>query len=389
MPGMPKQPTYIDFNTGGVAGRRRVVEEGEEGWVPTFNEIPVISCANIHGTAAERAALAQEIGAACRDVGFFYVRDAQLPPHLVRDTFKTMERFFAQPDGVKLDAHWHRSPACRGYEPFVESAKGTEAKSGNLRESFAIGDDFLDEEQAYSGPVPPGTKPQNLWPSQFPDLRKDLYAYYHHVHAFARALLGIFAIALDLPEEVFQKQYAADAITGMRALHYPPQEPDEASPGLGAHTDFSSFTLVCQEPDSKPGLEVLNLNGHWISAPPLPGCDFVVNVGDFLSQTTNGLWKSTVHRVYNRTGERRYSLPFFFSPSPDVVIEPLKQFVGGKEGSRYEPMHVGTHYVRRVLNSRHQHPSSRAVKQAGIPMSEWRYEMMQGLGVPELREEEA
>ncbi|GAA6018310.1 hypothetical protein JCM10207_000799 [Rhodosporidiobolus poonsookiae] len=386
MPGLVKEPQYITFNSGGVEGRRRIVDEGEEGWVPTFESIPTISFRNINGTEEERAALAKAVGQACSDVGFFYVMDSPLPPNIVKDTFAMMERFFAQPEDVKLDAHWHKSPACRGYEPFFETKMGTDAK-GNLRESFSMGDDFLDAEQAYPGEIAPGTKPQNRWPERFPELREGLYEYYHHVHAFARDLLKIFALALDLPEEALQSQYGPDAITGMRALHYPPQEPDESTPGLGAHSDFSSFTLVCQEPDSKPGLEVLNLNGKWVSAPPLPGCDFVVNTGDFLEQTTGGVFKSTIHRVYNRTGSRRYSLPFFFSPSPSATIQPLPKFASNAKATTSDNMHVGTHYVRRVLNSRKFHPSAVKLREKRVPMEEWRYEMMMGVGIPEDEEE--
>ncbi|GAA5839274.1 hypothetical protein JCM9279_002649 [Rhodotorula babjevae] len=394
MPALVRDSTFIAYNSGGVQGRRRVVAEDDPDWVPSFEAIPTISFKDIHGSPEQKRALARQVGDACRAVGFFYVKDSGIPSSLIVDTFEVMERFFACPDDVKLAAHWHKSPACRGYEPFFETKLGLDAK-GNLRESFAIGDDFLDAEQAYSGEVAPGTKPQNCWPPDFPELRASLYEYYNHVEPFARALLVIFALALDLREDAFEEQYGEDAIWGMRALHYPPQQADESNPGLGAHTDFSSFTLVAQEPGSKPGLEVLNLNGQWISAPPIDGCDFVVNTGDFLSQTTNNVFKSTVHRVLNRTGDRRYSLPFFFSPSPSSTVAPLAQFLRRANAAddestsstprerNVEPVNVGEHYVRRVLHSRKHHPSSVKVREAGIPMSEWRYEMMQGVGVPE------
>lgn len=45
--------------------------------------------------------------------------------------------------------------------------------------------------------------------------------------------------------------------------------------GIGAHTDFTMFTILNQ--DSVGGLEVLNANAHWVPATPTPGT-FVVNV---------------------------------------------------------------------------------------------------------------
>ena len=70
------------------------------------------------------------------------------------------------------------------------------------------------------------------------------------------------------------------------------------------------------------GLEILNKNAHWISATPIPGT-FVVNVGDFLQRISNDRWVSTVHRVINKTGKERYSMPFFFSFNMDADVEVL------------------------------------------------------------------
>jgi isopenicillin N synthase-like dioxygenase len=55
-------------------------------------------------------------------------------------------------------------------------------------------------------------------------------------------------------------------------------------------TDGIGFTLVNQLSDV-PALEVLNHNGHWVSAPPIPNT-FVINVGDFLERATNDLFKA-------------------------------------------------------------------------------------------------
>jgi isopenicillin N synthase-like dioxygenase len=56
--------------------------------------------------------------------------------------------------------------------------------------------------------------------------------------------------------------------------------------------------------------------------PPLPGT-FVVNVGEVLKVWTDAVFSSTLHRVINRSGRERYSIPFFMYPSYDAVIQPL------------------------------------------------------------------
>jgi isopenicillin N synthase-like dioxygenase len=59
------------------------------------------------------------------------------------------------------------------------------------------------------------------------------------------------------------------------------------------------------------GLQVLNKDGLWIKAIPVEGT-IVVNIGDFMMRLCNDIYKSTVHRVYNRANVERVSMPFFF-----------------------------------------------------------------------------
>ncbi len=90
--------------------------------------------------------------------------------------------------------------------------------------------------------------------------------------------------------------------------------------GARAHTDTNAFTILAQ--DSNGGLEVRNRAGDWVGIPPIDGT-FVVNVGEVLKVWTDGVFSSTLHRVINRSGNRRYSIPFFMYPSYDAVIQPL------------------------------------------------------------------
>lgn len=86
--------------------------------------------------------------------------------------------------------------------------------------------------------MPTGTKAQNVWPEAYPELRTALYAYYHAVEPFGRGLLRILALALELDESAFEDSFTFP-IFGIRALHYPPQPPEDENLGLGAHTDAS------------------------------------------------------------------------------------------------------------------------------------------------------
>jgi isopenicillin N synthase-like dioxygenase len=73
--------------------------------------------------------------------------------------------------------------------------------------------------------------------------------------------------------------------------------------------------------DDAGGLEVHTPTG-WVVAPPLPGT-FVCNLGDMLERMTGGRYRSTPHRVRNRSGSDRLSFPFFFDPSWDAEVLPV------------------------------------------------------------------
>ncbi|KAG8804511.1 hypothetical protein FRC16_007920 [Serendipita sp. 398] len=61
--------------------------------------------------------------------------------------------------------------------------------------------------------------------------------------------------------------------------------------------------------------------GVWINADPLPGA-IVCNIGEMWETWTAGLYKSTLHRVIHRSSNYRVSVPFFFEPNFDALVEP-------------------------------------------------------------------
>ncbi|KAI1945160.1 hypothetical protein LOZ57_004458 [Ophidiomyces ophidiicola] len=107
----------------------------------------------------------------------------------------------------------------------------------------------------------------------------------------------------------------------------------------GAHSDYGSVTLLFQR-DGQPGLEILASNGEWCPVPIRPKQQqqptttgfppILVNIGDILSFWTNGLLKSTVHRVIfpideqmSASGRDRYSIAYFCHPLDDTELTPV------------------------------------------------------------------
>lgn len=222
-----------------------------------------------------------------------------------------------------------------------------------------MGEDFTEPEQLShltSTPLPLAQTPRNQWPTHPSALffRPAIHRYYRAMSAFSARLLHIFALALDLPEQAFDP-LTTHPMTNVRAVHYPPQL-REHDVGIGAHTDFCWFTLVCQSRTAHPALEVLNGNGTWVPVQHCPR-SFVVNIADFLKLVTGGHWQSTVHRVRNVGGEERYSLPFFFSPDEDARVGVLPHL--RREGGVYEEFVVGEYFQKRLGIDRRTHLDGR------------------------------
>lgn len=111
--------------------------------------------------------------------------------------------------------------------------------------------------------------------------------------------------------------------TLLRILHYPPLDTqfEEGAVRAAAHEDINLITLLPAA--TAPGLEVLDIHGHWHAVSCDPG-NIVVNVGDMLQRCTENYFRSTTHRVVNPgdsiTNDSRFSMPLFLHPRPDVLL---------------------------------------------------------------------
>ncbi|KZM23067.1 uncharacterized protein EKO05_0008201 [Ascochyta rabiei] len=345
------EESWVYYHDGGIPGRRKVRTGVAAN--PSFNELPKIDFQRIYSNElSDRQELAEEVGVACRDVGFFYAVNHGVDQNLLEDTFDALKRFFDLPPGVKMETYDQKTAKFRGYEAFLEG-KLDPSTRGDLKEGFLMGEDATDPEQNRS--ITPSTvEPRNEWPTHPSALfwRPAIYRYYNAMYTFSKRLLRIFALALELPETAFD-EITTSPMTNVRAVHYPPQE-HETDVGIGAHTDFCWFTLVCQSATAQPALQVLNANGVWVPVHPQPHT-FVVNIADFLKLVTGSTWQSTVHRVRNTGGEERYSMPFFFSPNEDARVSVLERF--RKAGVSYDEFGVGE-YFQKEVRYRSYDPSS-------------------------------
>ncbi|MER6944963.1 2-oxoglutarate and iron-dependent oxygenase domain-containing protein [Nonomuraea sp. NPDC000554] len=281
-----------------------------------MSELPVIDIAPLLTDGDAAHATADEIGAACRDSGFFYVTGHGVPPELLSRLDTASRTFFALPVEAKNEISMDRGGrAWRGFFPV-----GGELTSGrpDLKEGVYFGAE-----------EPPGDLPlhgPNLFPEQVPELRDAVLRYLDEMTGVAQTVMSGIALSLGLDADYFRTGYTADPTILFRIFHYPPAPPDSDAWGVGEHTDYGLLTLLLQ--DSNGGLQVHTSTG-WTDAPPLPGT-FVCNIGDMLDKLTGGLYRSTPHRVRNLSGNDRLSFPFFFDPGWHSEVPPLPYTPGGR-----------------------------------------------------------
>ena len=167
--------------------------------------LPTLDLSDLERSARSRAALLQDLRAAAREFGFFYLVGHGVHLGLIESVQSLSRRFFALPETDKLATEMINSPHFRGY-----NRAGFEHTRGkpDWREQVDIGSErpALDPSaikhpwQRLQGP--------NLWPSALPELRPTLLAYLDQVTALAIHILRAFSAALEQPEDVFAPIYS-------------------------------------------------------------------------------------------------------------------------------------------------------------------------------------
>jgi isopenicillin N synthase-like dioxygenase len=308
--------------------------------------IPVIDLADsFSADPAARQRVAAQIHRACRENGFFYIANHRVPQTLIDDQFAWTNQFFDLAIHDKLAIHMQKSPSTAGYEPIggqVLDSQDNKAKAAppDLKESFYCGMELPDSDPHAQRRW--RSFGHNQWPAPLPRFREQMLAYQAAMRALGDRVLSLMALSLDLSENWFGPFFDWP-VTTLRLIKYPPQDPLAGfnQIGAGAHTDWGGITLLAQ--DDSGGLEVRNVAGDWIEARPIAGT-FVVNLGDLMARWTNGVYNSNMHRVKNnKPGHDRYSVPFFYGPRPDAVIEPIPTCVTAEYPLRFETCTAAEH----------------------------------------------
>lgn len=358
----------------------RPIEAAQESGLPI---IDISSYLDPSSTPDARRTTAQAINAACTNYGFFYLTGHGIPSPELDEVIDLARRFFALPLEEKNKIKRFDAGGPEG----GDSARGYQGLGENVTQGLQDMQEAIDFYAPWPGVVEQGdggrgTKKTlqgpNLWPSEPQELESVYEEYIQRVTEVGRALTRAMGAALELgsaeggkgedeDEDVFVR-HCDESFWVMRMINYPPlaaakpsetagtqengSEEDLSQFSCGAHTDYGCVTLLLTDPT--PGaLQVQLKDGSWLPADPIPGA-FVVNIGDMIERWTNGIWKSTMHRVIHRgdggvngvEGGGRVSVPFFFEPNFDAMVKPLESCV--KRSGRPR-MHEGSTYGEHLL----------------------------------------
>lgn len=293
-------------------------------------EIPMLDMSPyLKGEPGGRERVAAQLKEITETVGFFYLKGHSIPEELIRQVFEQSKRFHPLPDEVKdrvpyIDVDSHKTGYQGGGEERSNRANVNIIKDAktNLYSKFTV----IRE-----------TDPKverNVWPENLPGFKEVVQKYQAAAENLGKQFLPLWATTLNLPLDYFDKFFEVPHVN-LSLLHYPPQKTiGDRQYGIAPHTDNSMMTLLTA---SESGLAVRMPSGHWRAVEAIPGT-LLINTGNLIVRWTNDQYLSTKHRVINTNTVDRYSIPVFFGPNADALIEVLPTCQGPNNPPKYKPI---------------------------------------------------
>lgn len=303
--------------------------------IPVIDARPLLAYAQSgEMTAAWRQAVAA-LEYALKEVGFFSLKNHNLDAEPAR---VASQSFFEQPIGNKM-ARVQRPDFPFGYtgtgseklflSEDVYEAKDQVQRKGDPKESLNI---------------PPLHLPWS-WPEASPNFDADAFRavitqYFRACEKFVSGFLPSLAYVLGESPTFFVERMR-EHMSVIRTLNYPASdvlmEDEVGGMRASSHTDFGLLTVL--QTFGVPGLQVQNRQGQWVSVVLTEPNDLVINIGDALSRMTNGVFKSTRHRVAKLITGQRQSIAYFVNFNAKAMVETVEKY-RRREGN-YPPVASG------------------------------------------------
>ncbi|KAJ7530171.1 hypothetical protein O6H91_15G082700 [Diphasiastrum complanatum] len=309
---------------------------------------PVIDLSLMNSSRAEdRAYVEKRVADACRKDGFFQVINHGVPMEIIRKIESFGHEFFSLSveEKEKFDLGIYSGYEGR-HKQFLTPAPW--AESFNVQISPFSNMDVL----------------AKLVSPQYTDGFSYMFLdYASAMRDLGNTLLKILARTLGLDEETYVQNFE-NYTAGMHIHHYPPCSQPSLAQGAGPHTDPNCLTILYQ--DAVGGLQVEKSKGKWVQISPVADA-FVVNLGDIFQAWSNGLYRSSMHRVVLNPQQSRFSMGYFYSPQYDISISVPKELVHADNPLKYRSFTCADYYAA-VSKRRHNCWDDDLDKFAGIDL---------------------
>jgi isopenicillin N synthase-like dioxygenase len=159
--------------------------------------LPIIDLGSSgEGGGASLTRIVAEVGAACRDVGFFYVVNHGVDPELIAKAFTQSHDFFALPVADKRKLAMETIGGNRGYSGLLHEALDP-ARGPDMKEAFNVGFELAADDAELLAGKP--FRSLNAWPG-VPGFRETLLSYYDACAALGARLHRALASDLALSQ---------------------------------------------------------------------------------------------------------------------------------------------------------------------------------------------
>ncbi len=253
---------------------------------------------------------AENLMAGLCSTGFVAVVNSGVDSGVLSDAYTASERFFRKDPAFK--AAYARADT-DGQRGFVAGETAAGRKMKDNKEFFHWG--FRDNQ-------PPSEEFGTSMDSLFSELGK-----------LQECLLRAIEMRLGCRENRLVRS-AERGDNLLRALYYPlPDERHATGEWASAHTDIDLLSIIPRS--TAPGLEIMAESGEWLRVVDLPEGAVVVNAGDMLQSLSNGIVRSSVHRVVcsEELPTERFSMVYFVHASCADSVGPLQECLE-KTGNR-------------------------------------------------------
>ncbi|XP_052159577.1 protein SRG1-like isoform X1 [Oryza glaberrima] len=304
--------------------RQYIVQREDQPTIAATASVPIVDLGRLSqpdGDANEAVKLRQ----AMESWGLFMVTNHGIEDALMDNMMNVSREFFQQPLGEK-----------QKYTNLIDGKHFQLEGYGNdqVKSDTQILD-WLD--RLYLKVDPADERNLSVWPKHPESFRDVLDEFLIKCDGVKNSLLPSMAKLLKLDEDYFVRQFSDRPTTIARFNYYPQCPRPDLVYGIKPHSDATILTILMVDNDVD-GLQVLK-DGVWYDVPTKPHT-LLINLGDHMEIMSNGIFKSSVHRVMTNPEKERISVVLFYFMNLEKEIEPALELIDERHPARYKRVKI-------------------------------------------------